>query len=80
MFHYDLNFTASEEVRVGLYEVIERMCPATLERCRIDLQLEKFDKAEGLFGKEMVILTGTKKQSGKCYCYYYYYYWLSSLS
>ena len=51
MFHYDPNFTASEEVRVGLYEVIERMCPATLERCMIDLQLEKFDKAEGLFGK-----------------------------
>ncbi|XP_030931017.1 uncharacterized protein LOC115956884 [Quercus lobata] len=61
-FHYDLNFVANEEVRVGLYEVIERMCPTTLERCRIDLQLEKFDKAEGLFGKEMTILTRTKKQ------------------
>ncbi|XP_050263870.1 uncharacterized protein LOC126708093 [Quercus robur] len=61
-FHYDPNFVANEEVRVGLYEVIERMCPTTLERCRIDLQLEKFDKAEGLFGKEMAILTRTKKQ------------------
>ncbi|KAK7816394.1 transcription factor myc2 [Quercus suber] len=62
LFHYDPNFVANEEVRVGLYEVIERMCPTTLERCRIDLQLEKFDKAEGLFGKEMAILTRTKKQ------------------
>ncbi|XP_030959124.1 uncharacterized protein LOC115981079 [Quercus lobata] len=60
-FHYDPNFVANEEVRVGLYEVIERMCPTTLERCRIDLQLEKFDKAEGLFGKEMTILTRAKK-------------------
>ena len=49
-----------------------RMCPTTLERCRIDLQLEKFDKAQGLFGKEMAILTRTKKQSSNCYCYYYY--------
>ena len=72
MFHYDPNFAASEEVRLGLYEVIERMRPTTLERCRIDLQLEKFDKAEGLFGKEMTILTRTKKQPGKCYCNYYY--------
>ena len=61
MFHYDPNFVASEEVQVGLYEVIERMCATTLERCRIDLQLEKFDKAKGLFGKEMIILTRTKK-------------------
>ena len=61
MFHYDPNFAASEEVRLGLYEVIERMRPTTLERCRIDLQLEKFDKTEGLFGKEMTILTRTKK-------------------
>nr|XP_023913871.1 uncharacterized protein LOC112025432 [Quercus suber] len=51
-FHYVPNFDASEEVRLGLYEVIERMYPTTLERCRIDLQLEKFDKAEGLFGKK----------------------------
>ncbi|KAL4652193.1 hypothetical protein ACB092_01G215900 [Castanea dentata] len=57
---YFLN--SNEEVRVGLYEVIERMCPTTLERCRIDLQLEKFDKAKGLFGKEIVIFTRTKKQ------------------
>ena len=48
-------------MRLGLYEVIERMRPTTLERCRIDLQLEKFDKVEGLFGKEMAILTRTKK-------------------
>ena len=61
MFHYDPNFAASEEVRLGLYEVTERMRPTTLERCRIDLQLEKFDEAEGLFGKEMAILTRTKK-------------------
>ncbi|KAL0006249.1 hypothetical protein SO802_013810 [Lithocarpus litseifolius] len=63
-FHYDPNFVGNEEVRVGLYEVIEKMCPTALERCRIDLQLEKFDKAEGLFGKEMAILTRTKKQPG----------------
>ncbi|KAF3966906.1 hypothetical protein CMV_009025, partial [Castanea mollissima] len=61
-FHYDPNFVASEEVRVRLYEVIERTCPTTLERCRIDLQLEKFDKAEGLFGIKKAILTRTKKQ------------------
>ena len=48
-------------MRLGLYEVIERMRPTTLERSRIDLQLEKFDEAEGLFGKEMAILTRTKK-------------------
>ena len=48
------------------------MCSTILERCRIDLQLEKFDKVEGLFEKEMAVHTRTKKQPHNFYCYHHH--------
>ena len=51
-FHYSDTFNSSDtEVRRGLYTVIERMVPENDVRNVID----KFDRAEGLFGVSMAV-------------------------
>ncbi|XP_028126576.1 uncharacterized protein LOC114323229 [Camellia sinensis] len=62
MFHYQENFTADTEVKIGLFRTIERMYPDIENRVKVDEQLEKFKKAEGMFGMSMAILTREKKQ------------------
>ncbi|CAL5384210.1 unnamed protein product [Camellia sinensis] len=62
MFHYQENFNADTEVKIGLFKTIERMYPDIEDRVKVDEQLEKFKKAEGMFGMSMAILTRKKKQ------------------
>ena len=50
------------EMKVGLYKTIEKMFPDIETRIKIDQQLEKFKRGEGLFGMSMVIATRDKKQ------------------
>ncbi|KAJ0983728.1 hypothetical protein J5N97_011983 [Dioscorea zingiberensis] len=52
------------EVKMGLYKTIEKMYPDLETRIKLDQQLEKFKRAEGLFGMSMAILTREKKQPG----------------
>jgi len=40
------------------------MCPDIETRVKIDSQIEKFDRAEGLFGYSLAIATRDKKQPG----------------
>lgn len=61
-FQYDSNFNADAEVKIGLFKTIERMYPDVETRVIIDSQLEKFRKAEGLFGMDMAVSTRNKKQ------------------
>ncbi|KAI8017136.1 hypothetical protein LOK49_LG04G00681 [Camellia lanceoleosa] len=61
-FHYQENFNADTEVKIGLFKTIERMYPDIEDRVKVDEQLEKFKKAEGMFGMSMAILTREKKQ------------------
>ncbi|KAL6584924.1 hypothetical protein OROMI_004213 [Orobanche minor] len=63
-FHYDDNFKAGTEVKVGLYKNIERMCPNIETRIKIDEQLEKFRRADGLFGMSMATATIYRKLPG----------------
>src|SRR4051812_37913602 len=64
-FHYSENFDGSRiEVRDGLLEVIERMYPDTMQRRMIDHQLDKFERAEGMFGRAMTIDARDKKLPG----------------
>ena len=51
-------------MNIGLYTTIERMYPDVQTRVRIDAQLEKFKRAEGMFGMDMAILTRETKQPG----------------
>ncbi|KAF7147156.1 hypothetical protein RHSIM_Rhsim03G0071700 [Rhododendron simsii] len=46
-FHYDASFEADEEVRLGLYTVIERMYPGIQAKLKLDAQMDKFHNAVG---------------------------------
>ncbi|KAG5562353.1 hypothetical protein RHGRI_005178 [Rhododendron griersonianum] len=48
-FHYDASFEEDEEVRLGLYMVIERMYPGIQARLKLDAQMDKFHNAVGLW-------------------------------
>ncbi|KAL6556453.1 hypothetical protein OROGR_005741 [Orobanche gracilis] len=60
-FKYDDNFKADTEVKVGLYKTIERMHPNVETRIKIDEQLEKFRRVEGMFGMSMATATRDTK-------------------
>jgi len=66
-FHYDKNFNADSEVLYGLYETIEKMIPDRRIRFQLDQQLDKFKRAQGLFGRSMAIDTRDKKHPGKAF-------------
>ncbi|KAL6536293.1 hypothetical protein OROGR_012865 [Orobanche gracilis] len=63
-FKYDDNFKADTEVKVGLYKTIERMYPNVETRIKIDEQLEKFRRVEGMFGMSMATATRDRKLPG----------------
>ncbi|KAL6560933.1 Iron-sulfur assembly protein 1 [Orobanche hederae] len=62
-FRYD-DFKADTEVKVGLYKTIERMYPNVETRIKIDEQLEKFRRGEGMFGMSMATATRDRKLPG----------------
>lgn len=83
-FHYDASFEADEEVRLGLYTVIERMYPGIQARLKLDAQMDKFHNAVGMFGIDMAVITREKKQPGinshlnnVCQCFFLALIWLS---
>ncbi|XP_055961848.1 uncharacterized protein LOC126681648 [Mercurialis annua] len=52
-FQYDESFNADTEVKIGLYTTIEKMFPDIETIIKVDQQLEKFKKGEGMFGITM---------------------------
>lgn len=52
------------QVKVELYNCLKRMVPDVNERVKIDLQLDLFKNARGLFGMESAVLTSSKKSPG----------------
>ena len=63
-FHYSPNFQADAEIKIGLYKCLEKMVIDTNERVKIDLQIDAFKNARGLFGIQNAILTRKKKSPG----------------
>lgn len=64
---------------MGLYKTLDRLCPNLETRIKIDAQIEKFDKAEGLFGYNLAIATRDKKQPGNySYSFNYVLYFTSN--
>ncbi|KAI9113639.1 hypothetical protein K1719_015566 [Acacia pycnantha] len=61
-FHYDSKFNPDCEVKTSLWKTLEKMCPDIKTRITIDSQIEKFDRAEGLFGNSLAIATRDRKQ------------------
>ncbi|XP_050217659.1 uncharacterized protein LOC126668510 [Mercurialis annua] len=60
-FQYDESFSADTEVKIGLYTTIEKMFSDIETRVKVDQQLEKFKRGEGLFGISMATSTRDKK-------------------
>jgi len=61
-YHYNPNFKVHANIKIGLYQCLERMVPNASERCKIDLQLESFKDAKGLFGIEAAKTARDKKK------------------
>jgi hypothetical protein len=62
-YNYNYNFKVNANIKIGLYQCLERMVPDSSERCKIDLQLDSFKDANGLFGIEAAKITMDKKNS-----------------
>ncbi|CDP07924.1 unnamed protein product [Coffea canephora] len=59
-FQYSPDFRSDANIKRGLYDCIAKMVPESSERVKIDLQLDDFRHANGLFGHENVVLTRNK--------------------
>lgn len=56
--------TNSADIKIGLYSCLQRMVPDPNERLLIDLQMDAFKNAKGLFGLETAVMSRTKKAPG----------------
>ncbi|KAL6996764.1 hypothetical protein U1Q18_006892, partial [Sarracenia purpurea var. burkii] len=64
-FHYTSSQSDDDyEIKMGLYDTIQRMCPTPALRAKVDRQLEAFHNAEKMFGMEMAIQMQSEKQPG----------------
>ncbi|XP_073268810.1 uncharacterized protein [Populus alba] len=64
-FIYEAMDQAKEKIQVNFGSVKKRMVPDASERCKIDLQLDSFKDASGLFGIEAAKITRDKKTPAK---------------
>ncbi|KAJ9185128.1 hypothetical protein P3X46_004790 [Hevea brasiliensis] len=64
-YHYSQNFLVNANIKIRLYNYIERVVPDLNERCKIDMQLKSFKDARGLFGIEATKLARDKKAQAK---------------
>ncbi|KAL3506746.1 hypothetical protein ACH5RR_032128 [Cinchona calisaya] len=60
-YKYSSDFQSDVNVKRGLYDSIARMVEDPNERLKIDMQLDYFRDAKGLFGIQTAILTRNKK-------------------
>lgn len=72
--HYDPSFDPGSDIKLGLYTCLQRMVPEVSDRKKIDVQLEKFKQAKGLFGIEAAILARDTKQPDNnfVFCFLFY--------
>ncbi|KAL6967033.1 hypothetical protein U1Q18_032831 [Sarracenia purpurea var. burkii] len=55
-FHYTSSQSDDDyEIKMRLYDTIQRMCPTPALRAKVDRQLEAFHNAKKMFGIEMAI-------------------------
>jgi hypothetical protein len=62
-YHYNPNFKVNANIKIGLYQFLERMVPNASEMCKIDLQLESFKDAKGLLCIDAAKTARDKKNS-----------------
>lgn len=67
-YHYSPDFrakTANAKIKFDLYNSLGRMIPDDEEKVKIDLQMDRFKYAKGLFGFSTAVMTRTKKSPGQ---------------
>jgi hypothetical protein len=64
-YHYNPSFKVNANIKIESYQCLERIVFDAIEMCIIDLQLESFKDAKGLFGIEVTITTRDKKKKKK---------------
>lgn len=69
-FQYSADFQVSADIKIGLYNCLQRMVPDPDERMLIDLQMDAFKNAKGLFGLPTAVMTRTKKTPGAFFSFY----------
>jgi len=67
IFHFDKKFNIDSEILYSFYETIENRILDRKIKSQFDQQLEKFKKAQGMFGRSMTIDTSAKKQPSKAF-------------
>lgn len=63
-FHYSPDFKPNVDIKIGLYDCLQRMVPDRDELLKIDLQIDDFKKAKGLFGMPNAVMSRLKKSPG----------------
>ncbi|KAK8931186.1 hypothetical protein KSP39_PZI016912 [Platanthera zijinensis] len=60
-YHFSPTFRADAEVKIGFYSCLQRMIPNEDERTKIDIQMDDFKHARGLFGLDSAKSTRSKR-------------------
>ena len=71
IFYKDVDGVSCEEVENGLYDTIKRLVPQQEIQDKICAELDKYRKAEGLFGNDMAVRHRTTKSPGNFLIFYF---------
>lgn len=63
-FQYSEGFSLRSEVKLGLYNCLGKLVTNRVDREKADEQIDKFKKAEGLFGNPLAKSSATKRSPG----------------
>ena len=62
-YRYTTDYRQYSNIKYGVYDCLNRMVPNKEERTKVDLQLDIFAEAKGLFGIEATVIARDKKNS-----------------
>ena len=60
-YHYITDYRQYNNIKYGMYDCLNRMVPNEVERNKVDLQLDIFSEAKGLFGIATAKIARDKK-------------------
>ena len=60
-YHYITDYRQYNNIKYGMYDSLNRMVPNKVDRAKVDLQLDIFSEAKGLFGIEAAKVARDKK-------------------
>ena len=64
-YHYITDYRQYNNIKYGMCDYLNQMVPNEVERNKVDLQLDIFKNAKGLFGTEVVKIERNKTTSAK---------------